>query len=76
MHVTLLVPCIFRMLCAVDLDDQPRLETHEIQDIAIQWDLPLEFETFKLAATQRLPKHILGFGGIAPHRLGKLPMPI
>lgn len=63
------------MLCAIDLNNQPRLETYEIQDIAIDRNLRLEFPP-KLTTPQSLPKQILSLGGITAHRFGELPMSI
>ena len=46
------------MLSAVDLDDQPRLETDEIEIVAAERHLALELETVELLSAQRLPEQI------------------
>jgi hypothetical protein len=64
------------MLCAIDLDDQPRFEADKVQNVTIYWNLPLEFESFKLTTPESLPKHILSLGGITAHGSGELSMSI
>lgn len=43
----------FRMLAAVDLDDQPRLEADEVEDVAVERHLPLELQPAEMPAAQR-----------------------
>lgn len=60
-----------RMLPAVDLDDQLRVEADEIDDEAIERHLPFEFQAFELAVAQRLPEEIFSLGGIRSHFAGE-----
>jgi len=62
------------MLTAIDLDDQPRFDTGEIDDIRRDWKLPPEPPSERIAP-QLPPKQLLGIGhipaeasGAPPHR--------
>jgi hypothetical protein len=46
------------MLRAVDLDHEPRGVTAEIDDIAIDWNLPFEFGAVETRAAQALPQNV------------------
>jgi hypothetical protein len=50
------------MLTAVQLNDQPRVQTGEIGEVTIDWDLPTEFEAAELAVAQDRPKLPFGVG--------------
>ena len=60
------------MLAAIEFDDQPRLEADEIEDIAVERDLPLELEALQLPAPQRLPQLRLRRRGVAAHGAGEV----
>ena len=51
-----------RVGCAVDLDDELRVEADEIDDILIDRPLPAEFPSGESAIAQRLPELRLGAG--------------
>ena len=57
----------FRVLAPIHLDDQPRLEAHEIQDIAVEWYLTLEVQSFELLVAECLPQKALCVRGIGTH---------
>ena len=61
----------FRMLAAVDFDDQPRLEADEVEDVAVERHLALEFQAFELLVAESLPQDVLGLGRVGPHRAGE-----
>ena len=60
------------MLAAIEFDDQPRLEADEVENVAVERDLPLELEALKLSAPQRLPQLRLRRRGVAAHGAGEV----
>jgi hypothetical protein len=62
------IRCTFRMLAAVDLDDQHRLERHEVEDIGTERNLTTKLEAREAPSAQQAPHALLGIGAIAPHR--------
>jgi hypothetical protein len=52
------------VLTAFDLDDQPRLEAHEIEDVIVERHLALELQTLQLLVSQCLPQDVFRFGGV------------
>ena len=53
---------LFVMLAAVQLDDQPPFEAHEIHDIISQRELPAKFQRLERPAAKFLPEKVLGLG--------------
>jgi hypothetical protein len=43
------------VLSAIHLDDQPRPEADEIEDVSAKWRLALEFQPFQLDTSKNLP---------------------
>ena len=63
------------MLAAINLDNQPALETDKIDNVSIHRHLPLELHAFELTAPKRLPKHVFSLGGVRPHLLREIAVP-
>ena len=59
---------VFRMLPAIQFDDEPGFKADEVEDKAIEGMLAAEFDA-ELAATQALPEQMLGIGGRLPQLL-------
>ena len=55
------------MLAAIDLNDQPRFEADEIEDVAAQRYLSAEFGAGELAVPQLAPEHGFGRGRVGAH---------
>ena len=60
-----------RMLPAIDLHDQPRLEADEVEDVAVKRHLPPELQASEFLITQRLPQKVFGLRRVGPHGPGK-----
>ena len=54
-QVPLLIALRFKMMAAVDFNDDLSVETNEIQDVILKWDLSAEFETHETTVPQKLP---------------------
>ncbi len=58
------------MLAAIDLDDQPAVEAHEVDDVTVDRLLPPEFQPEQAAVAQRAPQPALGIGAVAAQAFG------
>ena len=58
------------MLAAIQFDDDSRLETNEVADVAADLALSPELEAVQLASTQMLPQATFGFGGVVAEMAG------
>src|SRR5262245_32744550 len=50
------------MLPAIDFDDELPVGAEEVDDVSIDWDLPLEFPTGEAAVAQAKPERARRFG--------------
>src|SRR5690606_34843503 len=62
--------CVFRVLSAIRLDDQPRLEADEVDDVALDWHLAPKLEAVQPMRPQQVPQPPLGVGGVAAYGFG------
>jgi hypothetical protein len=60
------------VLAAIGLDDQPFLETDEIDDVTPQRGLPAELEAGEPLGAKHAPQHALRIGRRAAHGFGEL----
>jgi hypothetical protein len=60
------------MLRAINLDQQPSLQTDEIYDVGPDRHLPSEFMAEQLPIAQTLPKPLLGVGAVSAKFTGML----
>ena len=60
---TLVVALLVAVLPAVDFNNQPGFETHEVKDVRTQGALPAELESLEAAASYVLPQQGFGFSG-------------
>jgi hypothetical protein len=58
------------VLAAIDLDNQPRVVTHEINNVAPERDLPTEPVRINLARPDQTPDGPLGIGHLPPQGAG------
>ena len=60
------------MLASIDLNDQPSVDTNEIEGVAEQRNLPAELEPIETAVAQQRPEDVFGLGGLPPKPSGEL----
>jgi len=53
---------LFRMLPAIDFDDQPRLNANEIDDVMPNWNLTSKLPAFQALGAQLLPERLFSIG--------------
>jgi hypothetical protein len=58
------------VLSAIDFNDELSVEADEIEDVALEWHLPAEFDSVEAPVAQQEPQLPLGIGRVAPHRAG------
>ncbi len=63
---TLIMQTTLLMLASVQFDNEFRVETSEIGDIAPDWNLPAESVAAKLPSSQVPPKMNFSIGGLGP----------
>lgn len=65
--VTPFVVLAFGMLRAIGFDDQPLIKIEEIYDVAVNDNLPPEFETSHSFGPQNFPKTLFSFCRVETH---------
>ncbi len=62
---------LWRMLTAIDLDDKPSFETHEVQNVGLEGHLPAEFEMCQASISKQAPHRCFGIRWRTAHLLGE-----